>query len=175
MSSIADAAGLSRATVYRHFPSRESLEEAIRAEALTAARAVLSQLDTERPATAAIEQAVGGLVRLGPRFGVLLRDGSSPGEDFLRQRDEVLRPLQQIVRRAREDGELDPDVNEMWAFQALTALLMAAARASATAGGSPDAAADAVCRTYFRGLGSGAGAATQATGSAASDSAADRS
>lgn len=157
MTVIADAAGLSRATVYRHFPSRQSLEEAIRAEALASARAVLSDVDTEGPASAALEHAVRGLVRLGPRFGVLLRDGSSPGEEFLRERDEALRPLREVVHRAGERGELDPEVNETWAYQALTALLMAAARASAMADGTPDAAADAVCRTYFRGLGSGTG------------------
>ena len=157
MAAIADAAGLSRATVYRHFPSRDSLEEAIRAEALASARAVLNDVDTEGPASAALEHAVRGLVRLGPRFGVLLRDGSSPGEEFLRQRDEALRPLREIVRRARELGAIDHEVSEAWAYQALTALLMAAARASATTGGTADAAADAVCRTYFRGLGSGPG------------------
>jgi AcrR family transcriptional regulator len=155
VSSVADAAGLSRATVYRHFPNRGSLEAAIREEALAAAAAVLveARLDDGR-ALPALERAVHGLVRLGPRFGVLLLDGAASAQPFLQQRDKVFQPLQETVRRAREEGDLDRAVDERWAYQALTALLVAAARVSGAAGVEPDRAASWVCRTYVRGLAS---------------------
>lgn len=153
LSDVAAEAGLSRATVYRHFPNRESLEQAIREAALASASRTIADAQLgQDSASVALERAVQGLVRLGPRFAALLREGAAPDDEFLQRRDEALRPLLDVVHRAQAEDELDPSVDARWAYQALTALLVAAARASSTGTLAPDVAASLVCRTLFDGL-----------------------
>lgn len=113
MAELADAAGISRATLHRRFPSREDLlvrlaEDAakITEEALADARL------TEDSAGAACQRLVTALVPLGSRFTFLLREGA-----WLDERPAVAtatraveNTVRELVARGRQSGDFRVDL-----------------------------------------------------------------
>src|SRR5688500_16186723 len=68
MGSVAAAAGVGRSTLYRHFPTRPSLEEALREDALAEAKQLVeSTLAERRPPLAVLSRVVTALVEIGSR------------------------------------------------------------------------------------------------------------
>src|SRR5438067_13395656 len=75
MAEVAAAAGVSRATLYRYYPDREALLEALASHALADAAARLVDAGLERaPVEEAIERIVRALTAVGDRYAVLLRE-----------------------------------------------------------------------------------------------------
>lgn len=153
LADVARRAGLGRATLYRHFPSREALRDAIRQEALARAEAVLAGagLDDLTPREG-VRRAAEALVPLGMRFRVLLAEGADVDPEFVAARDRVLAPLLGLVGRV--SAERGGSVNPAWAGMVITNLLVTAARAADAGVIAPEEAADLVARTLFEGLGS---------------------
>ena len=158
LADVARRAGLGRATLYRHFPNREALRDAIREEALSRAEAALATADLEGLAPrAGVRRAAEVLVPLGMRFRVLLAEGADVDPEFVAARDRVLAPLIGLVARATGAGGAgEPaglSANPLWAGMVLANLLVTAARA-ADAGVIEEAEApELVVRTLFDGLG----------------------
>ena len=152
LADVARRAGLGRATLYRHFPSREALRDAIRQEALARAEAVLAGagLDDLTPREG-VRRAAEALVPLGMRFRVLLAEGADVDPEFVAARDRVLAPLLGLVGRV--SAERGGSVNPAWAGMVTTTLLVTAARAADAGVIAPEEAADLVARTLFEGLG----------------------
>lgn len=153
MVDIARAAGLTRATLYRHFGTREKLVEGLQDEALTRAAQVLVEARLEQgPAPEALHRAILGLARLGARFRPLLAEGAEADPDFLQRRAAVLAPLEQVVRRGQSEGTMAPDLPPAWLLAALASLLTAATRSIATSGADADELGELVHRTLVRGI-----------------------
>jgi TetR/AcrR family transcriptional regulator, mexCD-oprJ operon repressor len=75
MADVAEAAGVSRATLYRYFPHREALLSALAAHALADAAARLADAGLERaPVEEAIERIVRAVVAVGDRYSVLVQE-----------------------------------------------------------------------------------------------------
>src|SRR5213596_1974113 len=75
MADVAAAAGVSRATLYRYYPDREALLDALAAHALADAAARLADAGLERaPVEEAIDRIVRALTAVGDRDAVLLRE-----------------------------------------------------------------------------------------------------
>src|SRR5439155_14662896 len=82
MAEVAAAAGVSRATLYRYYPSRETLLEALATQALAEAGARIADAGLERaPADEAIERIMRALIAVGDRYAVLLREQVEPNPD----------------------------------------------------------------------------------------------
>lgn len=130
LSEIAHLAGLTRATLYRHFGSRENLIAALREDALACANEVITgaRID-EGSAADALGRVVNGILALGGRFRPLLMEGAARDPEFLRQREHAFAPVAAIVKRGQKSGEIRNDVSAQWVVIALTALLAAAVRA----------------------------------------------
>lgn len=128
---VARRAGLGRATLYRHFPSRDDLRAAIRQEALSRAGAALeaARLD-ECSVREGVRNAAAALVPLGMRFRILLDEGADADPEFLAARDRTLRPLGELVQRGIAEGELCPHAEPAWVLMALAGLLTTAVRAA---------------------------------------------
>jgi AcrR family transcriptional regulator len=154
MSSIAERSGLGRATVYRHFRSREELVGAIHDRALDDAEAAVaaSRLE-EGPAPQALERLVEALLEVGDRYRIAAELHAS--DPVLRRRERLLaQPVVALVERGQAEGELRADIPAAWAPQALAGLLAAALRASREGLIARDQAAHCVLSTLIEGTGS---------------------
>jgi len=103
MRDIAAAAGIARGTLYRYFPSRESLLEALEAAANEEARRSLAEANLDQvPVDEGLARATRALVSVGEHFIVLLRERRPPEPAFAA-------PLVALLERGREGGQIRAD------------------------------------------------------------------
>jgi len=129
MAEIAEASGLVRATLYRHFPTRDDLIRAMYAEALDdALKAILSVDPEQGKATDAIARVVDALLVVGDRYRILSEQRR--GYPELREKEQsVGAPLIALVERGQRGGELRDDMPLRWIVAALGSLVNEALRA----------------------------------------------
>lgn len=130
MQELATAAGISRATLFRRFPSRGALVvELCEAAAEAFVRAVQDAAPAEGSPPQAMERVVAALSDLASVVGLLgLQPLHERVEAALVERvaaaDEALRDL---VRRGQESGDFRVQVDPEWVLTMLTWLLVGAA------------------------------------------------
>lgn len=120
MQAIADAAGLARLTLYRHFPTREALIEAMTAEMLDdmrrAAQEALAQADRDDLSGAdAIAVLLAELACITTHYPSIL--GPQPGHPAQAQLD-FRDGFTALVRRGQEDGSIARHVDPVFLRQA---------------------------------------------------------
>jgi AcrR family transcriptional regulator len=97
---IATAAGIARGTLYRHFPTRESLLRALEGAANGEAGRRLAEANLDGvPVDEALARVVRALVAVGEDFIVLLCERRPPEPGFAG-------PLVALVERGRANGEI---------------------------------------------------------------------
>jgi AcrR family transcriptional regulator len=122
MADVAAAAGMARATVYRYFPNREALFEALGRLAVDEAgeRLQAGRLE-EIPVPDAFERAVRALVAVGDYFVVVSRQSARPDEaEFERQ---LAAPLRGLIERAQSLGEVRDDLPASWLMESLIGIV----------------------------------------------------
>jgi TetR/AcrR family transcriptional repressor of mexCD-oprJ operon len=123
MADVAAGAGMARATVYRYFPNREALFEALERLAIEEAgeRLQAGRLE-EIPVPEAFERAVRALVGVGDPFVVVSRDSARPDSTGFEQR--VAAPLRGLVERAQSLGEVRDDLPASWLMESLIGIVV---------------------------------------------------
>ncbi len=123
VDEIARAAGVSRQTVYAHFPSREVLIDAVIERASAEFTGLLDGLDLDRAAPAdALTRLLDAGWQIAARYPFLwLQPAVDPGKDADRH-GPVLERMLDIVRRGQASGDFDASVPAQWLLSASLAL-----------------------------------------------------
>lgn len=130
MDEVAAAAGISRATLFRRYPSRAALVSALSERALGA---YLGALERARPeegtAPDALRRVLRELAQLAPVHGLLVlqpvdRDTERALADRAGRGDQRLTAL---VRRGQEAGDFRVDLPAGWVLTTITWLVVGAA------------------------------------------------
>jgi TetR/AcrR family transcriptional regulator, mexCD-oprJ operon repressor len=155
MQDIAGAAGLGRATVYRHFPTREDLLGAIAIAALDELRRALSdgRLEEAEPREA-LRRALAAILEVGDRYRVLVDGhGQLAAEAKAAAMAETFAPLEAVLERARAEGIIRGDVPLTWVRATLGALIRVAMQEAAEGTLRRDDAPRMIVDTLLGGLG----------------------
>ena len=122
MADVATAAGVARATVYRYFPNREALFEALaRLTVEEAGERLQAGRLQEVPVPEAFERAVRALVAVGDSFVVVSRENARPDPAEFERR--VASPLRGLVERAQSLGEVRDDLPASWLMESLIGIV----------------------------------------------------
>lgn len=145
MSAIAERAGVVRATIYVHFPTRETLIAAVTDRALAEVAAVIAEADPEHGDPAeALRRIVAATWRMLGRYHALvaITTSTSTPEELHRRHEPVLGRLLPLVERGQAAGVFRADVPAGWHVAMLMAVIHAAS-AELRAGRVDEAAAEA--------------------------------
>ncbi|MEM9705648.1 MAG: helix-turn-helix domain-containing protein [Pseudomonadota bacterium] len=154
LSAIADRAGVGRATLHRHFASREELIrdlafiaiEEMDAAAEAAFKGAASYAD-------AFRNMLKALIPLGNRHGFLAKEPLENDEEIAVAFARQQRDTRDIVETAKGEGMFDPNIPTDWITQVFDHLLYAAWESVKSGEATQSQAADLAWRTFISGLG----------------------
>jgi AcrR family transcriptional regulator len=157
MGEVGLAAGVSRATVYRHFPTREALISAIGVQAVEQSeRALLACRLDEGSATDALHRLSDAWLDVAERYAfaqLAAQPGMAIDGEAREHRSRLLGdPLRALIERGQAAGEFSPALSTEWAVRVFGALLLAGARAVAEGTLTYDEAPGAVSHSLLQGL-----------------------
>jgi len=113
MAEIADAAGVGRATLYRYFPSRELLLQALCLAAIDELTRRLDEAGLDGvPVPEAIARAVRAFLAVGSRYVFLIHERLLPEHELAEK--VVLSRVLSLLARGQAEGALRADVRVEW-------------------------------------------------------------
>ena len=125
MDQVADRAGIGRATLYRHFATREELIQAVLARVVELARAAADTAIRKGGTAEDILRRLGTIiVGFGARY-LFLSDYRHLSRHLLEPFDAESDPTLAWVRDAHKRGELRSELSPEWIVQVIVALGMA--------------------------------------------------
>lgn len=143
MPRVASAAGVSRSTLYRHFPTRQALEDALREEALAAARRAIDGAVSEQGAPlAALRRLVGSLVEVAGEYRLDVLGGLPLGLEA----EEVGAAVLPVVERLGQAAEVAPSPSPGWLRKATGHFVNTCLEVGTAGRSDPRAAAESVFR-----------------------------
>jgi AcrR family transcriptional regulator len=129
IEDIARAAGVSRQTVYAHYPSRDALIKAVQELALAQTIAAMDAAELNKgPAAEALDRLVAAGWQTLERYPLLMDVRAElSAQEELALHQPILERLERLVRRGRRRGEFDRTMPTNWLLTGFLALSHAAA------------------------------------------------
>ncbi|WP_369199606.1 TetR/AcrR family transcriptional regulator [Streptomyces sp. PU-14G] len=150
MADIARAAGVGRATVYRHFATREALlTELSQFSADEGVRAVRAALHEGGELRATVVRTTRALLGVGRAYWTLVASG--PAEGPSERELAVSGPLVELARRGQREGTFRTDLSAQRLGALHGVLVQGALLYPQLIGDSLDEAAESVTRLYLDG------------------------
>lgn len=154
LSDVAERAGVGRATLHRHFASRDDL---MRALAIIASKEMEDAVETAcADATSYSEVArlaLQALIPLGDRHGFLALEGFTNDPEMQAAFEKEQRETAEMVDAAKGEGLFDTAVPTTWIVQAFDHLMYAGWESVKAGETTQDQAAALAWRTLIHGLG----------------------
>jgi len=158
MSAIAKRAGVVRATIYVHFPTREALIDAVTDRALSEVAAGIATAEPDRGDPAeALSRIVAATWRTLGRYHALvaITTSSATPEELRRRHDPVLGQLLPLIERGQATGAFRTDVPASWHLAMLMAIIHGASAEHRARRVAEDAAETAVVSTILGAVAAG--------------------
>jgi TetR/AcrR family transcriptional regulator, mexCD-oprJ operon repressor len=152
MSEVAAAAGVARATLYRYFPTRERLLQALMAAAVgaTAARLAAADLDAV-PVAEGIARIARVVAAGGSKYAALVSQFGPVNAS--REQEQITTMIDGLLRRGIDDGTFRDDISADELRFLLGSLLQAAARLAAEHETGAEKAAALITTVFLHGTG----------------------
>ena len=154
LSDVADRAGVGRATLHRHFASRDEL---VRALTLLAGQEMDVAVETAcAPAKSyseAVRLALQALIPLGDRHGFLALESFAADPEMQVEFDRQSRETAQLMEAAKREGLFDANIPISWLVQAFDHLIYAGWESVIAGETTEEQAAELAWRTLTTGLG----------------------
>jgi len=128
MVEIARQAGVVRATIYMHFPTREALIDAVTVKAIADATTVIGQAEPERgDPVEALRRVISAAWKTLSRYHALVTINTRrPYQEIRDHHGPALAALQPLIERGQDTGAFRADVPATWHLAMLLALIHAA-------------------------------------------------
>jgi AcrR family transcriptional regulator len=130
LEHIARRAGVSRATLYHHFATRDLLMDALTERSMGEVRTALAAArPQEGTASEALERVLRAAWRVIGRYrGLVIVNQRLPRDELRARLAPALAPITALIARGQRSGEFDPELPADWLVGILTDLIHAASR-----------------------------------------------
>jgi AcrR family transcriptional regulator len=152
MTEIASRSGVGRATLYRHFPTREILLQELQRVVIESVGEGLRAAELEAlPVTDALDRAVRVVLAVGHEYAVVIREQVPVPRDVAERL--VRDPIRDMLSRGLAEGVLRRECSLEWLEDMFIGLVQAGLQQIVRRGADLDATAQAVVSAYLRGAG----------------------
>jgi AcrR family transcriptional regulator len=153
LAEVAEAAGISRTTLHKHYATRDELVRAVGLRAMEIWERAVDRVADEPGTKAGLRELIAAMIESGPQLTFLWRNPALDEDNELNQRyiDVEIRCLA-VLDRARQEGLLAAATPDWWLLQTLYALVYTAAESVQYGKLAPLDAPDLVLRTLLHGL-----------------------
>ncbi len=154
LAEIAEAAGITRATLHRYFPSRQALVNELAARAIEEMDAAVAAACADSASAGdALRDSLQALIPLGDRHGFLAHEDVEQDDAMQAEFARLQRETLEWVDAAKQEGVFDAAVPSDWIVRAYDFLLYAAWDSVHAEEATPKQAAELAWRTLTSGLG----------------------
>lgn len=150
MADIAEEARVGRATLYRHFPTRESLVSGVQDVGVTELLDALASADLDTlPTDRAIARITHVFLRTGAKYAAVVSRDDEHADHPPHER--AVAPVREAIERGIRAGSLRADLPSGALFSLYEALIGRALLLAVTGQMTPEQAADSVVAVFLHG------------------------